>query len=159
MSWRPPQPPGGRGSMSRLPSAPDEKDAAMRRRVQALREEFTHEVGVARDKAEQMLDWRFHVQKRPLLCVGAAALAGYLLAPTARRVVELTDDQVDRLAERGGIRVATKGARGATGEVASSLLAAAAAFAARSAMTQLVARFGVSNESGTHESPTKPDHR
>jgi hypothetical protein len=54
--------------------------AAVRAEIERTRAELATSVNALRHEVAQAADWRMWVQKRPLLCVGAAFMIGFLIA-------------------------------------------------------------------------------
>jgi hypothetical protein len=53
--------------------------AAVRAEIERTRAELATSVSELRQEVAQVTDWRLWVQKRPLLCVGAAFMLGFML--------------------------------------------------------------------------------
>ena len=53
--------------------------AAVRAEIERTRAELATSVNALRHEVAQATDWRLWVRKRPLLCVGAAFMAGFLI--------------------------------------------------------------------------------
>lgn len=110
---------------------------AIRSRMRRLRAELNSEVEAAKNEASSFFDWKSYVASRPLTCVALAAAAGYLLAPQTKRVLQLSDSQLERLAMMGGVNVTTQTTGGST-STAKSLLATAGAFGLRFALGRVM---------------------
>jgi ElaB/YqjD/DUF883 family membrane-anchored ribosome-binding protein len=61
------------------PKAQPRTPAALRAEIERTREEFATSVSALREEVAQAADWRGWVRKRPLLCIGAAFMVGFLL--------------------------------------------------------------------------------
>lgn len=59
--------------------------AAIQQQMRELRAEMKGDVEALVSSTEDLANWRKYVRAQPWLCVGAAALAGFLLAPARRR--------------------------------------------------------------------------
>lgn len=68
--------------------------------MQQLRCEIADDMEDVRESAREMTDWRSYVQRYPLVIVGAAAAAGYLLIPNRVGVVSPDIETLVKLAER-----------------------------------------------------------
>ncbi len=57
--------------------------------------------------AQQATDWKFYVQRFPLVCAGVAFVVGYALVPSkrARGPLLATDEQLERMAKAGQLKV------------------------------------------------------
>jgi hypothetical protein len=62
------------------PKAEPRTPEAVRAEIERTRAELATSVSALRHEVAQATDWRLWVQKRPLLCVGAAFMLGFLLA-------------------------------------------------------------------------------
>ncbi len=82
------------------------------------------------DRAQDMTDWRYYVRSYPLVCLGAAAVVGYLLVPTRVKHLNTRDQEVKLVTPTkekssvGTTLIATAG-----GIVTSLLMQAASTFA------------------------------
>lgn len=115
---------------------PDE----IRRAMEELRQEIHRDAQATSEDAHRFVDWKSHVQAHPFLSVGLAAAAGFLLAPTAKRVVQLTDKQLAALAKNDNVQVTSNQATAASVGAASSLLLTIGAFAGRALLGHAVQR-------------------
>ncbi len=59
--------------------------ATIREQMSDLRAEMKGDVEALVSSTEDLADWRKYVRAQPWLCVGAAALAGFLIAPSRRQ--------------------------------------------------------------------------
>jgi hypothetical protein len=59
--------------------------ADIQARMRALRDEMNGDVEALVNSTEDLADWRKYVRAQPWLCVGAAAVVGFMLAPARRR--------------------------------------------------------------------------
>jgi uncharacterized protein YgbK (DUF1537 family) len=83
--------------------------AAIQQRMSELRAEMKGDVDALVSSTEDLADWRKYVRAQPLLCVGAAALVGFLLAP-ARRRPQPVAEAATKAGVAGGIGGALVGA-------------------------------------------------
>src|SRR5690606_8863460 len=65
--------------------------SAIQARMRELRDEMNEDVEALVNSTEDLADWRKYVRAQPWLCVGAAALAGFLLAPARKRSQPATE--------------------------------------------------------------------
>lgn len=56
----------------------DDSPAALRRTIAATQEEISHDLDVLEAKGKELVDWRAHVDKRPLAMLGVAFVGGLL---------------------------------------------------------------------------------
>lgn len=56
----------------------DDSPAALRRTIAATQEDLSHDLDVLEAKGKEMVDWRAHVDKRPLAMLGVAFVGGLL---------------------------------------------------------------------------------
>jgi len=61
---------------------------AIRQQMRQVRRELGEDVDGLVDNAQVLTDWRHYVRSYPWVCLGAAAVAGYLLVPSRLRVVQ-----------------------------------------------------------------------
>jgi hypothetical protein len=61
------------------PKAEPRSPAALRAEIERTRSELVTSVSALREEVAQATDWRAWVRKRPLLCVGAAFMVGFLI--------------------------------------------------------------------------------
>lgn len=124
---------------------------AIRQRMRRLRVELNSEVEAAKTEASQMLDWKSYVAAHPWLCVGAAAAAGYFLAPKTERVLRLSDNQLKRLAKMGGVKVTAQSTGGESSSLFATATAAIGAIAGRAALSyvsRMIANQGLNHTGG-----------
>ncbi|MCM2371656.1 hypothetical protein [Aporhodopirellula aestuarii] len=57
---------------------------AIRASMREIRSELPYDVDDARERVKQLSDWKYHMSRRPLAVMGAAAVIGYLLVPAKR---------------------------------------------------------------------------
>jgi hypothetical protein len=112
----------------------------IRQAMKELRQEIHRDAKMTTKDASRLVDWKSHVQSHPVLSVGLAAAAGFLLAPTAKRVVQLTDKQLSALAKNDNVQVTSDQATAASVGAASSLLLTIGAFAGRALLGHAVQR-------------------
>ncbi|MDY7225144.1 DUF3618 domain-containing protein [Hyalangium rubrum] len=62
------------------PKAEPRTPAAVRAEIERTRAELATSVSALRHEVAQATDWRAWVHKRPLLCVSAAFMVGFLIA-------------------------------------------------------------------------------
>lgn len=128
---------------------------AIRARMRELRGELSSEVQIAKAKASQAVDWRHIVGKHPVAALGAAAVVGYLLVPNKRYVYQYSDEQVERLAERGKLKV-TPAKNVASKSAISSALATVAAIAGRAALSQITQKLSASDFASKLKTSSQP---
>jgi hypothetical protein len=58
----------------------DESPIALRRTIEDTKEELSHDIDVLEAKGKELVDWRAHVDKRPLAMLGVAFVGGALAA-------------------------------------------------------------------------------
>jgi ElaB/YqjD/DUF883 family membrane-anchored ribosome-binding protein len=61
------------------PKAEPRTPAAVRAEIERTRAELATSVSALRQEVAQATDWRLWVQKRPLMCVGAAFMIGFII--------------------------------------------------------------------------------
>ncbi|MCA8996051.1 MAG: hypothetical protein KDA80_03680 [Planctomycetaceae bacterium] len=57
-------------------------------RMNRIRRHLSGEVDGVVGSAEQLLDWRYYVERNPFACVAVSAIAGFFLVPGPRAPVE-----------------------------------------------------------------------
>lgn len=141
---------------------PDE----IRKAMKELRQEIHRDAQATSEDAHRLVDWKSHVQAHPFLSVGLAAAAGFLLAPTAKRVVQLTDKQLAALTSKETVHVnSDQTTKAASVGAMSSLLLTIGAFAGRALLGQAVQRIETallnrqhSSGSAATQRPPKPQY-
>ena len=58
----------------------DDSPIALRRTIEATKEELSHDIDVLEAKGKELVDWRAHVDKRPLAMLGVAFVGGAIAA-------------------------------------------------------------------------------
>lgn len=61
--------------------ATKKQSEAIRKRMAEIRSDLPYDVDLARDRVKQLADWRYHISRRPVPILIAAAVAGYLIVP------------------------------------------------------------------------------
>ncbi|MGL4512263.1 MAG: hypothetical protein ACRCT8_04175 [Lacipirellulaceae bacterium] len=84
-----------------------------------------------------MLDWRTYVRSYPLYSLGAAVVVGLLVAPRSARGLRISDKQLRRIADAGGLTVVT---RPQPPDGASTIFSMITSAAARSALNLVSSR-------------------
>ncbi len=64
--------------------ATKKQSAAIRKKMQEIRNELPYDVDDARQRVRQLSDWKYHLRRRPLPILLAGAVAGYVLVPSKR---------------------------------------------------------------------------
>lgn len=134
---------------------PDE----IRKAMKELRQEIHRDAQATSEDAQRLVDWKSHVQAHPFLSVGLAAAAGFLLAPTAKRVVQLTDKQLAALASKEVVHVNSDQTKAASAGIVSSVLLTIGAFAGRALLGQAVQRIETALLNRQHSSANSPQQR
>lgn len=67
-------------------SAHQKQADAIRQRMNEIRTELPYGVDAARDRVKQYSDWRFHFRRHPYAWMAAAAVAGFLIVPSRKRI-------------------------------------------------------------------------
>lgn len=77
----------------------------LQRQMAQLRSDVQVDVGEVIDRAEELTDWRYYVERHPWICVSAAAVIGYLLVPPRYEIVSPDAKTLLKLAERNRLVV------------------------------------------------------
>jgi hypothetical protein len=85
--------------MSRAPETIEQ----VREEMRQIRSNLDEEVATFVESTRVLFDWRSYVRHAPWLCLGAAALAGYLVMPSKPKVVTPTPEQLAELAKHARI--------------------------------------------------------
>jgi hypothetical protein len=116
-------------------------------RMRELRAEMNEDVEALVSSTEDLADWRKYVRAQPWLCVGAAAFAGFLLAPRLKRPQPATE-----AATKAGVL------SGLGGALAGALATAVANRAAMQIGEYVLSRFQHStNNSSQSDEPFRHD--
>lgn len=128
--------------------------------MKQVRTDLRQDVQELVDSAREMTVWQRYVQAYPWVCLGAAALAGYMIVPTrarlpapdARMVAELVDAQVSRHMAKNGKPsggMMSSLVSGAVGMAVNGLLSQGAQIAAQH-VSQYLAQSSASRSSEPH---------
>jgi hypothetical protein len=81
----------------------------VREEMRQVRSNLDDEVATFVENTRGLLDWRSYIRHAPWLCLGAAALAGYLVIPSRPKVVKPSPDQLAELAKHSHVSVTDTG--------------------------------------------------
>jgi len=77
----------------------------IQRRMKAVRAGIEHDVDRVVDQTKQLADYHYYVERHPWLCIGAAALIGFLAVPQRPQIVTPDPDDLATLAKRNQLVV------------------------------------------------------
>ncbi|HRX77978.1 MAG: hypothetical protein H6821_16640 [Planctomycetaceae bacterium] len=77
----------------------------IRKEMQCVRREIADDVQDVVESTRQMTDWHSYVNRYPLVCVGAAAVVGFLLVPKRVEIMSPDEDTLLRLAKKSKLVV------------------------------------------------------
>jgi hypothetical protein len=75
----------------------------VREEMRQIRSNLDDEVETFVQSTRGMFDWRSYVRHAPWLCLGAAAVAAYLVVPSKAKVVSPTPEQMAELAKHAKV--------------------------------------------------------
>jgi hypothetical protein len=90
-------------------SRPPETVEQVREEMRQIRSNLDDEVASFVENTRVLFDWRSYVRHSPWLCLGAAALAAYLVVPSKPKVVTPTPEQLADLAKHSRVTFAEAG--------------------------------------------------
>lgn len=127
----------------------------IRSQMAALRGAIGHDVEHTVAGLRTMVDWRHFVRHHPWACVGAAALAGFVLIPSKPKIVLQADDHtVARFGRGRGFHAqSSTGGKGAVEAIARM----AGQFALRAATAYVTRRISESFAGGGRDAGVTPD--
>jgi hypothetical protein len=85
---------------------PPETIEQVRQEMRQIRSNLDDEVATFVRNTRVLFDWRSYVRHAPWLCMGAAALAAYLVVPSKSKVVAPTPEQLAELAKHSRVTFA-----------------------------------------------------
>ena len=116
-------------------------------RMATVRGRLDEDARAAKRSVREMTDWRIIVRKNPLLSVGVAVLAGFLLVPRRRQTEQtVTTEDLERLAKEHRVIVAKEASTSPS--IVSSVTALAGAALTRAAASFIadkVSEFSTTN--------------
>src|SRR5580704_9565800 len=92
-------------AMNRAPETIEQ----VREEMRQIRSNLDDEVASFKQSTRVLFDWRSYVRRAPWLCLGAAALAAYLVVPSKPKVVSPTPEQLAELAKHSRVTFAESG--------------------------------------------------
>jgi predicted RNase H-like nuclease len=84
---------------------PNDDAEAIKDRMATLRRGLQEDAAHLAHTAKQATDWKFYVEKFPFACAGLALLVGYALIPPKRGPLRASDEQLEKLAKSGKLKV------------------------------------------------------
>jgi hypothetical protein len=102
--------------------------------MRSIRGEVSGDVSTLKKKAKDAANWRSYVERYPLPCLGAVAVLGYLAVPARRHALQLSDEQLERLARSGALKVTAAETSSRSSVFAKRLLVTVGTIAARAAI-------------------------
>jgi hypothetical protein len=130
--------------------AEDEADA-IRRRMSELRRDLTGSVlAVSRD-ARAMTDWTLYVRRFPWATVAIAAAAGFALIPRKKAVISPDQEALAEMVRKKQLRLNVDHKAEKKQGMLGSIVAAAAAWAAKAGMTYIGERMRTAAIHKAHE--------
>ena len=105
--------------------------------MRQVRSELGDDVHEIVSNARVMADWQYYVRRHPWLCLGAAAVAGYLLVPRRLEVIRPDAKSLLELAKRDKLVIHVENPAAKRGGILSGLAGALAAAVAQGGMAIL----------------------
>jgi hypothetical protein len=81
----------------------------VREEMRQIRSNLDDEVATFVESTRVLFDWRSYLRRAPWLCLGAAALAAYLVVPSKPKVVSPTPEQLAELAKHSRVTIPEAG--------------------------------------------------
>jgi hypothetical protein len=116
----------------------------VREEMRLIRSSLDDEVATFVQSTRGLFDWRSYVRHAPWLCLGAAALAAYLVVPSKPKVVTPTPDQLAELAKHARVTIPEVEAQAKTKTLARELAGVAIGILVRAGLaiaTQQISQF------------------
>jgi hypothetical protein len=142
-------------------STPANSGEEIQRQMRQVRRELGEDMQEIVENARTMTDWRHYVRSYPWVCLGAAALVGYLIVPTRTQVIKPDAATLAEWAKSQKLVVQPAGAapakpgmvRQLAGMAAGALLQGGLAMAKQYALQQLA------GAAQTNGAPPQPQER
>jgi hypothetical protein len=83
----------------------------VREEMRQVRSNLDDEVATFVESTRVLFDWRSYVRHAPWFCLGAAALAAYLVVPSKPKVVTPSPEQLAELAKHAHVTFAESGSQ------------------------------------------------
>lgn len=77
----------------------------IQQKMQEVRGNFEENVDEFRQSTQKLVDWKTYVSDFPLASAGVAAVVGYLLVPSKKKIVSPDADEIVKLAKRNKLVV------------------------------------------------------
>ena len=132
--------------------AEDEAETICRRMAEVRRELAGSVQAVSRD-ARAMTDWTLYVRRFPWAAVGVAALAGFALIPRKKAVISPDQEALAEMVRKKQLRLDVDHKAEKKQGMLGSLIAAAAAYAAKAGMSYMGERMRTAAIHKAHEEP------
>jgi ElaB/YqjD/DUF883 family membrane-anchored ribosome-binding protein len=118
-------------------------------RMEAVRGRLDEDAQAAKQTVHDLTDWRQVVRKHPLLAVGLAGVAGFLLVPKKQSKHIVSKADLEQLARDNKIVISSESA--ASPNIVSTVAAIAGAALTRAASNFVAAKLSELNFLGDHE--------
>jgi hypothetical protein len=116
--------------------------------IDQVREEMRHtrsnlddEVATFVESTRGLFDWRSYLRRGPWLCLGAAALAAYLVVPSKPKVVSATPEQLAELARHSRVTIPEAGVQAKAKSVGRELAGVALGMLVRAGLAVATQQF------------------
>jgi hypothetical protein len=117
-----------------MTNCPEQIDQ-VREEMRQIRSNLDDEVATFVQSTRGLLDWRSYIRHAPWLCLGAAALAGYLIVPSKPKVLSPSPEQLVELAKHSRVTVADTSVRQKTKSLGRELAGVALGLLVRAGMS------------------------
>jgi hypothetical protein len=132
--------------------AEDEADSICKRMAEVRRDLAGSVHAVSRD-ARAMTDWTLYVRRFPWAAVGVATLAGFALIPRKKAVISPDQEALAEMVRKKQLRLDVDHKAEKKQGMLASVVAAAAAWAAKAGMSYLGERMRAAAIQKAHEEP------
>jgi hypothetical protein len=113
----------------------------VREEMRAIRSNLDDEVATFVESTRVLFDWRSYVRHAPWLCLGAAALAAYLVVPSKPKVVSPTPEQLAELAKHARVTIPDGAVQGKAKSLGRELAGVALGILVRAGMSVATQQF------------------
>jgi hypothetical protein len=120
---------------------PPETIEQVREEMRQIRSQLDEEVETFVQSTRVLFDWHSYLRRAPWLCVGAAALAGYLIVPSKPKVVSPTPQQLADLAKHSRVTIPEGGVQAKAKSLGRELAGVALGLLVRAGMSVATQQF------------------
>ncbi len=113
----------------------------VREEMRQIRSNLDDEVETLAQSTRVLFDWRSYVRHSPWLCLGAAAVAAYLVVPSKPKIVAPTPEQLADMAKHAKVTLGDSGIQSKTKSLGRELAGVALGLILRAGMSVATQQF------------------